>query len=1172
VVGGVLVNLFVLFGISLVTHREIRTRERAEEALESANTEAKEVLDASTQVSIIATDLGGRITLFNRGAEVMLGYRAAELVGHESLLVLHIPSELEARARELGPAIGETDSGFAVLTAPIRRDVAEERDWTYVRKDGTELSVTLSVTPKHDRQGVLSGYLAIALDVSEKHRVDRRQAVQHAATQALGESVTLEDAIPKALEALGRGSAQRSSASGRWTPRRRRSFPLVFWSASERGEPFVAISGTLSLAPDEDLPGRVWASGAPIWYSDLSQEPSFPRASAASAAGLRAGFACPVALGGDVLAVIEIFGEKKEEQDPLLLEILNGIGTQIAQFMERDAADRARRAGDERTKAIVENMLEGLIVVNNRSLIVSANRAAERMFGYESWELLGQHLALLVPVRGTVAETEASLKDARLRSVGRITEWKGRRKNGDLFPFELSLYEFDTPEGRLFAGHVRDISERLRLDRMKKEFVANVSHELRTPLTSIRGSLSLLSSGVLGELPDEAREVVAIAERNTLRLIALINDILDLERLESGQLETQIVATSLRTAAERSLDAMSSFADAQNIFLTSSVPEVEVMGDGDRLVQVLVNLLSNAVKFSERDSSVELTAEVANGTVLVRVTDHGRGIPPDAIGRLFPALPPGRSLRRAREGGHRARPCHLQGNRRAAWRRNRSGERGRPRQHLLVPRARGAARGLGRRPSRVCRHRCRSATADRRGVRFTPRVAAPRGPRPWAVRHPSGGRRSGPARRPGPAVPGFRARGARGKHGSRGDRHGASLAPALDRPRPRPPRWKRLRRRGDPQGKRDAAGHSPARVRGPRPQRRRPPPAPSRPNALPHEVEGDRRAVSRGRPQPSRKRRHGGSAILKVLIVDDEPDIRRIARLSLARLGGMEVIEASNGDEGLDLARDERPDAILLDVMMPGRDGPSTLAALRADARTAAIPVVFLTAKAMRAEVDRLRSLGATGVLTKPFDPMTLAADLRAALERGPQRSRTPGTSPRFARRSAPDELQVAAHVGLDRGGTVGLELRPPVEAHVGQRIDHGLEVDLSLAEVVGVVLEVHLADARAAQPTDLFHHVEPGLGGVADIVVSEHGWRLGPFHDAHVVLGRDGVLESEDDPAFWAAGATSFRASPTKSISAAVSSAPLPKNGSNTTRTPMAFAMGIESATQRWPSGSDFR
>jgi CheY-like chemotaxis protein len=119
---------------------------------------------------------------------------------------------------------------------------------------------------------------------------------------------------------------------------------------------------------------------------------------------------------------------------------------------------------------------------------------------------------------------------------------------------------------------------------------------------------------------------------------------------------------------------------------------------------------------------------------------------------------------------------------------------------------------------------------------------------------------------------------------------------------------------------------------------------------------------------------------MKVLLIDDEPDIRRVARLGLTRVGGMEVVEASSGAEGLVKAREERPDAVLLDVMMPGLDGPSTLARLREDPATAGVPVVFLTAKAMAAEVDRLKALGAAGVLTKPFDPMTLARDLRAAL------------------------------------------------------------------------------------------------------------------------------------------------------------------------------------------------
>jgi CheY-like chemotaxis protein len=119
---------------------------------------------------------------------------------------------------------------------------------------------------------------------------------------------------------------------------------------------------------------------------------------------------------------------------------------------------------------------------------------------------------------------------------------------------------------------------------------------------------------------------------------------------------------------------------------------------------------------------------------------------------------------------------------------------------------------------------------------------------------------------------------------------------------------------------------------------------------------------------------------VKVLIVDDEPDIRRIAKLGLSRVGGMEVVEAANGAEALVRAKEDKPDAVLLDVMMPGLDGPSTLARLREDPATSGIPVVFLTAKAITAELDRLKVLGAAGVLTKPFDPMTLARELRALL------------------------------------------------------------------------------------------------------------------------------------------------------------------------------------------------
>jgi CheY-like chemotaxis protein len=126
-----------------------------------------------------------------------------------------------------------------------------------------------------------------------------------------------------------------------------------------------------------------------------------------------------------------------------------------------------------------------------------------------------------------------------------------------------------------------------------------------------------------------------------------------------------------------------------------------------------------------------------------------------------------------------------------------------------------------------------------------------------------------------------------------------------------------------------------------------------------------------------------GTTSLKILIIDDEADIRRIAQLALGRLGGMEVAVAGGGIEGIARAVADAPDAILLDVMMPEKDGPETLGLLKADPRTARIPVIFLTAKATASEVDRLRALGAKGVLAKPFDPMSLAANVRAILGAG---------------------------------------------------------------------------------------------------------------------------------------------------------------------------------------------
>ena len=165
-------------------------------------------------------------------------------------------------------------------------------------------------------------------------------------------------------------------------------------------------------------------------------------------------------------------------------------------------------------------------------------------------------------------------------------------------------------------------------EQAKKEFIATVSHELRTPLTSIRGSLRLLSSGVLGPLDPEVGRMIDIAERNSSRLLALINDLLDLERLENGRMTIQIGDASLDSIFRRSAESVAAFAEQENVPIRIASTTEHVRADEYRLTQVLVNLLSNAVKFSPPGAAVDVEARPKGGLVEVRVTDRGRGIPP----------------------------------------------------------------------------------------------------------------------------------------------------------------------------------------------------------------------------------------------------------------------------------------------------------------------------------------------------------------------------------------------------------------------------------------------------------------------------------------------------------------------------------------------------------------
>ncbi len=201
--------------------------------------------------------------------------------------------------------------------------------------------------------------------------------------------------------------------------------------------------------------------------------------------------------------------------------------------------------------------------------------------------------------------------------------------------------------------YYRDISERKVVERMKSEFVSVVSHELRTPLTSIRGALGLLDGGVVGELPPQAGTMITIALKNSERLIRLINDILDIEKIEAGHMAFQMQPVELSQLVDAAVEANRAYAVALKVRLevASPLPELWVQADQDRLMQVLSNLISNAAKFSAADETVQIRLEAYGGWARVWVHDHGPGIPPEFHAHIFQKFAQADASNTRRQGG-----------------------------------------------------------------------------------------------------------------------------------------------------------------------------------------------------------------------------------------------------------------------------------------------------------------------------------------------------------------------------------------------------------------------------------------------------------------------------------------------------------------------------------------
>jgi PAS domain S-box-containing protein len=318
-------------------------------------------------------------------------------------------------------------------------------------------------------------------------------------------------------------------------------------------------------------------------------------------------------------------------------EIQAQLGEQLDSLLD---AHREVQAYGRKLSLFSERAPIAVFEVDPRATILDMNPAAENLFGYASPEMVGRNIITMLLGGEDRALTEEwwSAFIAAGKPATRVAE-NCMRRDGLALACEWTMTPLvnDDREVGSIVLQGRDITQQRAAERVRGEFTSTLSHELRTPLTSILGSLSLLRSGALGDVPKEQDEIVEIAERNGKRLLDLINEVLDIEKIESGRLTLEPEPLELGELLRESLRLNQGFADRFQVRLAleAEVPRATVRADRKRLMQVMTNLLSNAAKFSPPSGSVDVSVALRDGAVRVGVGDRGPGIPAAFRNRIF---------------------------------------------------------------------------------------------------------------------------------------------------------------------------------------------------------------------------------------------------------------------------------------------------------------------------------------------------------------------------------------------------------------------------------------------------------------------------------------------------------------------------------------------------------
>jgi PAS domain S-box-containing protein len=611
----------------------------------------------SANFSSIATDAKGVIQIFNVGAERMLGYTAAEVTNKITPADISDPQEVIARAKALSAELGTPITpGFEALVFKASRGIEDIYELTYIRKDRSRFAAVVSVTALRDADNVIIGYLLIGTD-----NTARKQAEEALLKAGALQSAIFNSANFSSIATDAKGVIQ------------------IFNVGAERMLGYAAADVMNKITP-----------------ADISD----PQEVIARATALSVEFSTPIAPGFEALvfkasrgiediyeltyfrkdgsrfpAVVSITA-LRDAQDAIIGYLLIGTDNTARKQIEEERKKLDQRLRDQHfyTRSLIESNIDALMTTDPRGILTDVNKQMEALTGCTRDELIG------APFKNYFTDPQrAEAGINRVLSEGKVTNYEltARARDGKETVVSYNATTFHDRDRSLqgvFAA-ARDMTELKRFEdtlkqknieledasRMKSEFLANMSHELRTPLNAIIGFSEVLRDGLMGEMSDQQRSFIGDIFSSGKHLLSLINDILDLSKVEAGKMTLDLEPVAISSLCANSLSIIREKAATRHIRLTMEAADDlgSMLADPRKVKQVLYNLLSNAVKFTVDGGEVTLRAErvsrdqvgqlsgawMSRNLALaesaftdflkISVTDSGIGISPDGMQHLF---------------------------------------------------------------------------------------------------------------------------------------------------------------------------------------------------------------------------------------------------------------------------------------------------------------------------------------------------------------------------------------------------------------------------------------------------------------------------------------------------------------------------------------------------------